>query len=383
MSNDRPETLEETQRRLAGYSTPRPQTPPPAATQPPPPPAGLQPPPPPAGLQPPPPPAGLQPPPPPAGLEPAAQPTGAPSAYGPVPTPSPAGYTQPGYAPGASNPYGAAPTGATPRNRRGLGILLAVAGLVVVVTIGIALVVGQLVSSNNQAGPAYTPAPTTAPADNGDWEDYPGSAYRDDSVVLAQLSAEEVRDTGESIIQEYRDELTSTLGIVWVEEYSGSFERDFNGYGEDSMLYRYDSSSWIGEASAATPEMRQQVMDAFERITAKYNVTDFYRANDVYDPPDSISSFGAEKIEDQALWRFSSRGDATLPVRLSSSVWDRTLPTDPSFTNASGFYLDDGADGKLYIIVSASAFALLSEEDKDAFVEALKPYEGLTKPDPN
>lgn len=318
------------------------------------------------------------PPPPPA----ASQASGA---YGPVPVPPPAGYSQPGYGPPIADPY-AASAAAPSSNTRNLGFVIGAAALVVVIGVVIAVIVPGLFSSNNQAGP---PAPVTtttaAPSNSGDvdWSTFPGSAYRDDDAVLAQAPAEEVRDTGDAILQEYRDELTSELGITWVEEYPGSYETDINGYGEDSMLYYYESATWLGEASAATPESRQQVMDAFERITAKYNVGDFYRANDVYQPPDSQKSFGAEKVEDQALWRFSSRGGETLPVRVGSSVWDRTLPTDPSFTDASGFYLDDSDDGKLYIIVNAYAYALLAEEDRDAFIEALKPYEGLTKPDSN
>lgn len=397
MSDDRPETLEETQRRLAGYSNPRRQSPPPppAGMQPPPPPAGLQPPPPPAGLEPPPAPAGLQPPPPTTGAAPAsppAPPAASQTPYGPIPVPPPVGYSQPGYGqPGygstTADPY-RAPAAASSSNSRNLGFVIGAAAIVIVIGIVIAVVVPGLFSSNNQAGP---PAPVTtttaapAPSNSGDvdWAKFPGSAYRDDDAVLAQVPAAEVRDTGEAILQEYRDELTSELGITWVEEYPGTYDTDINGYGEESMLYYYESASWLGEASAATPEARQQVMDAFERITAKYNVGDFYRANDVYQSPDSQKSFGAEKVEDQALWRFSSRGGETLPIRVGSSVWDRTLPTDPSFTDASGFYLDDSDDGKLYVVVSAYAYALLAEEDRDAFIEALKPYEGLTKPDSN
>lgn len=268
--------------------------------------------------------------------------------------------------------------------------MLTVIGVAAAAVIGLAVFATQLIASTTEADPVgpvvtSTSGPSTAPLPtNADWVNFPGSAYRDDAEVLAGASAEEIRDTGDAIINDYRDELSDELGFTWTQEYDGTFERDLNGYGEESMLYYYESGSWLGEASATTPQARQQIMDAFERITAQYGIDDFYRANDVYDPPESISSFGAEKVEDQALWRFSSRGDhATVPLRVGSSSWDRTIPTDSSFTDASGFYLEDGANGKLYVVVNAYAYALLGENDRDAFVEAMKPYEGLTKPDSN
>ena len=256
--------------------------------------------------------------------------------------------------------------------------------VVLVVLFAVAGIVTRLASPDPAADPGVnsSPDPTAPPgSDAADWENFPGSAYRDDAEVLSSASAEEVRDTGDAILEEYRNELTNSLGIVWTEEYSTRFDRDINGYGEESMLYSYDSALWVGEASAPTPQARQQIMDAFERITTKYSLVDFYRANDVYDAPDSISSFGAEKVEDQALWRFSNRGDANIPLRVGSSVWDTSMPTDPSFTGASGFDDQEAGSGKLLVSVNAYAFALLSENDRDAFIEALKPYEGLTKPD--
>lgn len=356
MSNDRPETLEETQRRLAGYSSPRQPTPPPAAGVP------------------------SAPPPPPAAAAPSAPP---PSAYGPVPTmpPPPPGYSQPG---GLSDPYAPRRLGAKPANRRGLALVLSGIAVLLVVLFAVGGIVARFAAPDPVAGPGVgsTSDPTSPPgSDTADWENFPGSAYRDDAEVLSSASAEEVRDTGDAILEEYRNELTNSLGVVWTEEYGTRFDRDINGYGEESMLYSYDSALWVGEASAPTPEARQQIMDAFERITTKYSLIDFYRANDVYDAPDSISSFGAENIEDQALWRFSNRGDANIPLRVSSSVWDTTMPTDPSFTGASGFDDQEAGSGKLLVSVNAYAFALLSENDRDAFIEALKPYEGLTKPD--
>ena len=357
MSNDRPETLEETQRRLAGYSAPRQPMPPPAAGVPsaPPPPPGA-------------PSAPSAPPPP-------------PGAYGPVPTLPPPGYSQPGSVP---DPYSPQRIGAKPTNRRVLAIVLSGIAVLLVVLFAVAGIVTRLASPDPVADPGVnsSPDPTAPPgSDTADWENFPGSAYRDDAEVLSSASAEEVRDTGDAILEEYRNELTNSLGIVWTEEYSTRFDRDINGYGEESMLYSYDSALWVGEASAPTPQARQQIMDAFERITTKYSLVDFYRANDVYDAPDSISSFGAEKVEDQALWRFSNRGDANIPLRVGSSVWDTSMPTDPSFTGASGFDDQEAGSGKLLVSVNAYAFALLSENDRDAFIEALKPYEGLTKPD--
>lgn len=210
-----------------------------------------------------------------------------------------------------------------------------------------------------------------------DWSAYPGSAFRDSSEVVDGDSLEQVSAAGDAFLSEYRDALTAALGLTWTEVAAGYSERDLNGYGGTSLLHVYDGGVWRGEVTLDDPAARQTAQDLFAQLTPG---DEFYASNDLYldNPAEALGMFGAEQKPLQPLWSLRDRSDGLV---VSAEVLDRSLiVTD--FEPGSEFSVPPAPEGTFVVVIRASGYALLSEQDRDEFIEQVAPWEGRTKPGP-
>lgn len=214
-----------------------------------------------------------------------------------------------------------------------------------------------------------------------DWTAYPGSSYRTVDEVLAGDSLETVKANGDAFVAEYMQELTDTFGVTWTQRTAPFLGSDINGYGGDSMLTFYTGGEWQGSVTLDDPTARQRISDIFERLAYEHLAIDVYAKNDITSVGKE-EQYGAADKADQAAWELVGSGSDTHNIRFRSVVYDRTLPTDPTFEGAPFILIEEGDSNTLFVYVVVNSYALLAEADRDAFIEALEPYDGLTPPEP-
>ena len=103
-------------------------------------------------------------------------------------------------------------------------------------------------------------------------------------------------------------------------------------------------------------------------------------SNDLYleSPTEARTLFGADEKADQPLWSLRDRASG---LALSAEVLDRTL-IDGDFDPGFEFSLEPEPTGTFVVVVRASGYGLLEEDDREEFIEKVGPWEGRTKPTP-
>jgi hypothetical protein len=247
--------------------------------------------------------------------------------------------------------------------------LIAVAGVVAAVLAGS----GTFDANDPAVGPAVDPVVAEH------WQSYPGSAFRTPEEVFASPPMDGVIAQGEAFVTEFRTALTEQYGLEWTTLYEPGTERDYNGYGGESLLYRYDSGLWHGVAIIDDPNARAEVEALFVRIAAANGGDGAITFNDFSeDNPDAEQQYGAKTKPQQPLWSFIESDDAST-LGFQADVYDATVPADPAFDGLWRFELTE--TGTLYVTVQATAYALLAEGDRDEFERLLEAYAGQTPPE--
>lgn len=307
--------------------------------------------------------------------------------YGPaapgVPDPSQlAGAGEFGTAPTRPDPYAASqlapapgPTVSAPR--RPVTMVAIAGGVIALVTLG------GLTAYNAFDGSSPSPSEPDAadPVYSEEWQNFPGVSYTDPNVALEQPSYEEVVAETEALISEYRDDLTAEFGFVWSQRYEAYTGLESNGYGGDSMLNYYDSGSWQGQVQLDDAGARGAIFQLFNELSAANGGDGVLLRNDLYsdDADSSRVEFGAVELVDQALWSYFDSFPSLADGYLSVDVMDRNLPVDDTFDGDYMFTYDDSTD-TLFVTINGFSGGLLKEGDRAAFEAALEPYHGDYEP---
>ncbi len=358
---DKPETLEETQARLARV--------PQGATPPVPPSVPIAP----VG-----PPPGT-----PYGPTAASPVDFAPPAAFPVPDrPDPYASAQPYAATGFAQPPTSIPLAPTP-SRRPFAIAGVAFGVVALVIIAAVMAYNALSYADPTAEqPGDDPlSPGDEPVYSAEWQSFPGVSWTDPTVALEQASYEEVAAGLDAMATQFRDELTAEFGFAWSETYGTYSGLESNGYGGDSMLYYYDAGSWQGQVKLNDPGARERIFEIFSAIAVANGGEDVFLRNEIYadDPVQSRADFGAEQMDQQALWSFVDWFPELAGGTLSADVIDRNIPVDSTFDGDYMFSFDESSD-TLWVSFYAYAGALLKAADREEYEAALEPYHGDYEP---
>jgi hypothetical protein len=287
-----------------------------------------------------------------------------------------------GTAPTRPDPYAgspfAAPAPAPPTTRRPASIVAIALGAVAVVAIG--GVTAYNAFTGGSPSP-YEPAGGGDPEYSEEWQTFPGVSYVDPTETLAQPSYEEVVAGTDELLTEYRDALTEEFGFAWSQRYETYTGLESNGYGGDSMLYYYDSGSWQGQVRLDDPAARERIFQIFSELSASNGGEGVLLRNDLYsdDAETSRAEFGAAELANQALWSYFDAFPGLAGGYLSVDVMDRSIPVDDAFDGDYMFTYDESTD-TLYVAINGFAGALLKEGDRAAFETALEPYHGDYEP---
>lgn len=209
------------------------------------------------------------------------------------------------------------------------------------------------------------------------WAAYPGAYFIESDDVLASDSLEETRSKGEALITELQGELAA-YGFEWSVEYEGDVSATSNGYGGDSMLYDYSGDTIIGESSVTDPAARENIIRIFGELLAARDGSTIVIDNDEVDGDDAVTQFGSADRDAQAAWSAWSYSEQFSSLQGDIGVFDATVPTDEQF--GGDYWVPDEATGSLFVRLHVTAYYLLSEDDRAAFIAALEPFEGQVKP---
>ncbi len=211
---------------------------------------------------------------------------------------------------------------------------------------------------------ACAPSPTTTMTDaegntvTVEWVDYPANAGIPANDVLMLPAAEEVEARADQLIAEVQDTLETQYGITgWtVENESGWYPQEGNGYGGTSLLTTFNSALYEVSVTVSV-EQWDAVIDTVRQVAEQDGITDI--ASDTY-------------FEEYPVWmRVGSfhRGAEFFDV----TVQDETL--DPDYQAGES---DDG------LVAGVSLFygiTTISETDRAEFIRRAAPFEGITLPE--
>ena len=240
----------------------------------------------------------------------------------------------------------------------------------------IAVAIGVMAAIGVVGYTVFQTPPQTA-IDDDQWTDYPGTYFETDEQVLANDSLETTQQNGDDLIAELQNELAD-YGFEWSTEYPSDAYHPDNGYHGQSMLYNYSSASLIGAAQVSDPEARQNIIRIFSELLSARGDSTIVIENDTAQGIDAQQRFGSELRDTQAIWSAWSQYEHLTELSGNISVFDATVPTADEFDG--DYWVPDDATGTLFVRLSVGAYFLLSDDDREAFIAALQPYEGQTKP---
>lgn len=256
------------------------------------------------------------------------------------------------------------PFPAAPRKRSGAGGVIAVAAVLVGLSVaGYSAFAG---SGLSLGGP--------------DWSQYPGTYLTPGEQALAADSLEVTAANADDLLARLQDELAE-YGFVWQVLYPAEVTDNDNGYGGASMLQDYDSDTLLGSAPATTPQARAQIAAIFAEVMESVNDSTVVVSNDEITDEDAEYYYGSTNRDRQALWSMWTYQYDFSGLEADLDVYDATVETDDDFYGV--YWLPDDASGQLFVYLHLTARDQLSAGDRAAFREALEPFAGRTPPDPS
>ena len=215
------------------------------------------------------------------------------------------------------------------------------------------------------------------PRESHGWEDYPGTAFRDSDDILAADSLQTMRADGTALLTDLQTELQS-YGFEWTLESVGRTAPAGNGYHGRSMLKDYLGDVFVGQVTSSDPEARAAIVHSFTTVISSNSAGRTSMVNDAMDAASSELMFGATEKQYQALWSVRNTDYDSWGLEAELDVFDATVPTSDKFSVPA--WVPDEASSTLFVRITVSARYQLSERDRVAFMEALEPYDGRTKP---
>lgn len=208
------------------------------------------------------------------------------------------------------------------------------------------------------------------------WAAYPGIKGQSESEILARISLEEARATADEVMAEVRRRLTAEFGFSWVEGAGESTRAERNGYGGESMLVSFSSTTWSTTQPLRDHELKLAAMQLIEEVIVEYGFYPLIPLNDPatgFDPAYLERFYGSADPRTQTDWEWYS-DDYPGPMRFYANITDLTHDPDGSRRAAREAVVagtDEPVEGlRLGFLVPE----VLSEADIDEFRTRMDDY---------
>ena len=255
----------------------------------------------------------------------------------------------------------------TPRGRMLGAIALVVALLFNVATIG-AIGSVQAAASHDYDG--------TKSEEQKHEEAYPGIKNVSNADVLSQASLEEVQREGDAMMAEIRDRVTERFGYTWVQAGKVDVSPERNGYGGESMLSKYTSTTWTTAEPIQDNTRKREVLAIAEDVLLEYGMYGFYEFNSTNSgiSDEMVAKlYGSADIEAQHTWEWYS-DKYPEPLAFYANIYDLSKDATGEFRvqrEAEHAQTGEPLEGLQLMIYARE---LLSEADRAEFEQRLEDY---------
>jgi hypothetical protein len=208
---------------------------------------------------------------------------------------------------------------------------------------------------------------------------YPGMKDVANRDVLNGPSLEQVQAQGDQLMAEVRARLTARFGYTWRQSGKVDISPERNGYGGESMLRRYMSTSWTTEQPVQDIQRKREVMRVIDQVIAARSMAPLYPLNE---PGSGISDdmvaklYGSSDPARQHTWEYYS-DTYPEPLRFYADVFD--LSNDPTgeFRTQREAVRQQSGEPLEGLQLMVLAREVLPEADRAAYEEKLKDYPGF------
>ncbi len=210
-----------------------------------------------------------------------------------------------------------------------------------------------------------------------DWADYPGHARMDADTVLAAPSAEDMESYAAEVLGSIEEQLSAEFDLRWEDDAGfGPLVTPFdeNGYGGGSLYAGYNSVMRQSTTVPDRPQDWHRLVDIVSAVAKSYGLGGVVIDNFNPEMPDELAeSFGTSDPDEQWNWQGGAHSEHEF---LYVGITDVRRDASGEAAKMSR----RGVMRPQFIAIAYNATAL-PDAHRQEFIERLRPFEGLERPE--
>ncbi|WP_238439477.1 hypothetical protein [Microbacterium sp. JZ31] len=235
--------------------------------------------------------------------------------------------------------------------------------------------VGALSAVRTSAEGGYASGRT---AEQRHLEAFPGIEGEPATETLARPSLEEVRETADRLSREIRERLSAEYGVSWTAAPAEDIRLERNGYGGESMLVRFTSTTWSTNEPVSGTERKTAMLRTVGDVLSSHDWWDMIAFNDPasgLEPAIRERFYGSADLDEQVAWEWYTE-DPSGEIAVYATVTDLANDTTGEWRTDRETQSARTGEPIEGLQISFSAERLLSEADRDEFERRMAEYGG-------
>lgn len=209
-------------------------------------------------------------------------------------------------------------------------------------------------------------------------EAFPGVRDETAAETLARPSLEEVRATTDALSQEIRETLSAEYGVTWTAAPAEDLRPERNGYGGESMLVRFTSTTWSTNEAVSGSVRKTAMLRSIEDVVAGHDWWGMIAFNDPasgLDPGILERFYGSAEPDEQVAWEWYTE-DPSGEIALYATVTDLANDTTGEWRTDREAKRAQTGEPLEGLQIMFYAERLLSEADREEFERRMAEYGG-------
>ena len=208
---------------------------------------------------------------------------------------------------------------------------------------------------------------------------YPGVKDFSNYDALMGPSLEQVQAQGDELMAEVRRRITDRFGYTWVQAGSVDISPERNGYGGESMLKRYTSTTWTTAQPVHDNDRKRAIMSVVDEVLIERGMWELYALNQ---PGSGISDdmvaklYGSADVERQHTWEYYS-DTYPEPLRFYVTAYDLSKDATGDLRTQREALAKQTGEPIEGVQLMVLARKVLPEADRAEFEQRLQEYPGF------